>query len=194
MSYRIRKVLVEFVRSTSHVRPAFRWEVPLLKLANPQESLRIHPIPNLSEADVQEFAGPREAYLGLQSTYGELIGRAYIDFRAFEDAFTATAQRDNVGKTIAPPVGDTSADNAKLESLNNMSTITGVGPEIAAALYEAGYRSVEDIARAELDELEAINGIGPATSTVIRDVAKRMVVGMIATGDTGEPATTNPFE
>lgn len=195
MSFRIKKVLVEFVRATSHVRPAFRFEVPLLKLRNPGEKVAIHPIPNLSESDVQEFSTSREAYLGLQATYGQLLNQAYVDFDDFDAAFKATLQRDNVGVNIVQaPVGDTSADNAKLEALEALGAVSGVTPAIASAMFDGGFRGVEDIARASLDELEAFDGVGPAASVMINADAKRRVIGLVAAGDApAEPVASNPF-
>lgn len=205
MSYRIRKILVEFVRSTSHIRPAFRFEVPILKLLNPTERVNIHPNPNPSLSDIHEFAGPREAYLSLQAVYGPRLTEAYIDFVAFEEAFKATALRDTVGQTVSAAQPEISADATKLEAVSTMARINGVGAEIASALFDTGMRSIEDVARSTLDELEAVPGIGPASSTMIRDSAKKIVLGSL--GETpdagpqmetdapaGDPALTNPFQ
>lgn len=213
MSYRIRKILVEFVRSTSHTRPAFRFEVPILKLLNPQEKLNIHANPNPNLSDVHEFAGPREAFLSLQTVYGPKLLEAYLDFQAFDEAFKATAQRDSVGQTVGPAIETESPDAAKLEAVATMAKIRGVGPEIAVALFDGGYRSIEDVARSTLDELEAVPGIGPATSTTIQIAAKQIVLGSLgeklsegpemetgtgtSTGEkpeTAEPGLKNPFE
>lgn len=208
MSYRIRKILVEFVRSTSHTRPAFRFEVPILKKLNPSEEIKIHANPNPNLSDVHEFSGAREAFLSLQTVYGPSVTEAYIDFQAFEEAFKATALRDVVGQTVGPAIVTESPDAAKLEAVSTMAKIRGVGPEIAAALFEAGFRSIEDVARATLDELEAVSGIGPASSTVIQLAAKQIVLGSFGeTPETGpemelgtgtpapapDPQTSNPF-
>lgn len=205
MSYRIRKIIVEFVRSTSHLRPAFRFEVPILKLVNPTEQINIHPIPNPSPADVHEFAGPREAFLSMQSVYGPKLTEAYIDFEAFSDAFKATCLRDAVGQTVMASAIDASPDGVKLEALSTMGRINGVTPAIAAAMFDTGLRSIEDVARSTLDELEAVAGIGPALSTMIQTSAKTIALGAI--GETPqaapeidhgtpapiEPAIANPF-
>ena len=204
MTHRVRKVLVEFVRSTSHLRPAFRFEVPILKVMNPGEQVVIHPIPNPTAADVHEISSAREAYLSLQSVYGQHLARAYVDFTDFEEAFKASAIRDSVGNLPTAPAGvDQSPDNLKLESTTMLAKIGGVGPEIASAMFESGLRSIEDVARSTLDELEAIPGIGPQNSARIKDDAKRIVLASVGDApdagpqiDTGAPLppSTNPFE
>jgi hypothetical protein len=186
MSYRIRKILVEFVRSTSHLRSAFRWEVPILKLMNPTERVNIHSIPAPTESDVHTFAGDREAFLSLQSVYGEYLQRAYVDFQAFQEAFKATVARDSVGNVVTAGAGDQSPDATKLEALTTMGHVSGVTPEIAAAMFEAGLRSIEDIARSTLDQLESIPGIGPSVSPLIHNSAKKLVLGSF--GETPAPA------
>lgn len=203
MATRIRKILVEFVRSTSHIRPAFRFEVPILKKQNPTETIAIHEIPHPTPSDVQEFEGPREAYLAAQAVYGQFLNQAYVDFADFEQAFNATAKRDAVGQTVAPANTFASPDAARLEAVTTMSKITGVGSELAAGLFESGFRSIEDVARSTLNELEAVPGIGPANSTVIHESAKRIVLasfgekpdeGPKLDDSASVPVSTNPFE
>ena len=46
----------------------------------------------------------------------------------------------------------------------DLAEVKGVGPKLARALYESGYRSIADFAAAEVEALVAIPGIGPASA------------------------------
>ena len=58
-------------------------------------------------------------------------------------------------------------EKSEEESLKELETIEGVGPAKAKLLYDAGYRSIEDIKKLSLEELIAIEKLGEATAKKI---------------------------
>lgn len=58
-------------------------------------------------------------------------------------------------------------EKSEEESLKELETIEGVGPAKAKLLYDAGYRSIEDIKKLSLKELIAIEKLGEATAKKI---------------------------
>jgi N utilization substance protein A len=59
------------------------------------------------------------------------------------------------------------------ESINVLSLIGGVDDNIARAMYRAGFRALEEVAEAGVDELAAITGIGSTeTATKVKESAE----------------------
>ena len=58
-------------------------------------------------------------------------------------------------------------EKSEEESLKELETIEGVGPAKAKLLYDAGYKSIEDIKKLSLKELIAIEKLGEATAKKI---------------------------
>ncbi len=68
----------------------------------------------------------------------------------------------------------------ELRSLAEMAAVPGVGPEIAATLFQIGWRSLRDLAIADVDELAQVPGIdNPEQAENIVDIANDAVSGKI---------------
>ncbi|MBC7114754.1 MAG: large subunit ribosomal protein L32e [Archaeoglobi archaeon] len=57
----------------------------------------------------------------------------------------------------------------KEEVISQFMKLEGVGRKKAEALYEAGYRSFEDLQKAEIEELSSVEGIGRALAERIKE-------------------------
>jgi N utilization substance protein A len=61
------------------------------------------------------------------------------------------------------------------ESYNSLLSLEGVGESTATHLYQESYRSVEDVAKANVDELSQVKGIGEEKAgKLIEDAKKRL--------------------
>lgn len=91
------------------------------------------------------------------------------------DLLTVTQYREQLGAEKIVPI--------------SVSHLHGVGPKIARQLEMAGFETVQDVARASVDDLMAAQGIGKARARSIRDAALR-VLGETASAETraGPPA------
>ncbi len=58
-------------------------------------------------------------------------------------------------------------EKSEEESLKELETIEGVGPAKAKLLYDAGYKSIDDVKKLSLEELMAIEKLGEATAKKI---------------------------
>lgn len=56
-------------------------------------------------------------------------------------------------------------------SYNSLLSLEGVGEAIATELYQEGFRSIEDVASASIEELTAISGIGEASAKDLIETA-----------------------
>ena len=61
------------------------------------------------------------------------------------------------------------------ESYNSLLSLDGVGEATATHLYQESYRSVEDVAKATVDELSQVEGISEEKATKIIDDAKKRI-------------------
>jgi len=61
------------------------------------------------------------------------------------------------------------------EDLNDLQLIDGVTKELATTLYEAGYKTVEQVAEAQPGDLKRLKGIGKKNVQVIQDSAEEML-------------------
>jgi N utilization substance protein A len=59
-----------------------------------------------------------------------------------------------------------------------LSALPGIGPAIASRLLDAGFRTVEEVVLASLEDLTSIDGIGEATAIKIHDVAEEVLEAM----------------
>lgn len=188
---KIHKVLVEFVRPTSHLREAFRFEIPLLKHKFPGDTIRIKALPQIKAEHIGEFDA-RSAYMFIQNEYGPIVQQVYTDLSQFTADFNASLVRDGVGDVtkLAPEVDPA---EARQKALERLEAIKGIGTGLAPIFYDAGFDTVEAVAAATLDSLETVQGVGPATAVEISESAKELVKGMLEDDEKSEPQTVNPF-
>jgi N utilization substance protein A len=59
-----------------------------------------------------------------------------------------------------------------------LSALPGIGPSIASRLLDAGFRNIEEVALASLDDLTSIEGIGETMAINIHDVAEEVLEAM----------------
>ncbi|GAF98383.1 unnamed protein product [marine sediment metagenome] len=69
--------------------------------------------------------------------------------------------------------GDGATDGDAVEKLTQ---IEGVNPDIASRLFEAGYKTVQDVEEARQKDLLAIKGIGRKNVSVIQESASDLMV------------------
>jgi predicted flap endonuclease-1-like 5' DNA nuclease len=186
---KIHKVLVEFVRPTSHLKEVFRFEIPLLKAKFPGDTIQIKSLPLIKTEHIGEFDA-RSAYMFVQQEYGALVQQVYTDLKQFAADFDASIGRDGVGDVTKLAV-ETDPAEARQKALERLEAIDGIGTGLAPIFYDAGFDTIEAVAAAPLDSLETVQGVGPATAKQISDSAKELVKGMIA--EPVEPVTANPF-
>ncbi|MBZ5639709.1 MAG: transcription termination factor NusA [Acidobacteriia bacterium] len=58
------------------------------------------------------------------------------------------------------------------QASRELASLPGIGPAIASRLLDAGFRSVEEVALASLEDLTSIEGIGEKTAITIHDAAE----------------------
>lgn len=185
----LRKVLVEFVRSTSHIRPAYRFEVPFLKLQAAENRVQviIHEIAKPGPDDVGEFTDAASAYQHLVSNFGAAATTSiYPSLSQFAPEFAAVCRRDS---GFSASVGPSDPEKVEIQLLDSLQKIPGVTADLARSLYAAGFDSIESIAASSLNELEAVNGVSPAVSESLKKAATAMVVTPVDP----EPVVSNPF-
>jgi predicted flap endonuclease-1-like 5' DNA nuclease len=190
-AYKIRKVNVEFVRSTSLIRPAFRYEVPLLKLVAAKDGVRIniHDIQRPSAEEIGEFNSPAAAYDILIGVHGaQDVMAVYPTFETFKKEFEAVARRDHIG-SLPEPIDEEAATQLAIDSL---CKIDGVTPDIARTLFAAGFNSVEAVAATDLNELETVNGVSPSVADQIKASAFALIKSMNPESGVA-PVAPNPF-
>ncbi len=86
------------------------------------------------------------------------------DWAALDAARQALVMASPLYETEPPPIG-------------RKTTLPGVGPEIAQALYHAGYTTLDAIAAATEEDLLAISGIGPGRLKQIREALSALKDG-----------------
>lgn len=59
--------------------------------------------------------------------------------------------------------------------LNELQKISGIGPKLAETLHKSGYKSIESLANAKVEELTALQGIGEKTAEKIIKLAKEHI-------------------
>jgi N utilization substance protein A len=59
-----------------------------------------------------------------------------------------------------------------------LSALPGIGPAIASRLLDAGFRTIEEVALASLEDLTSIDGIGETMAIKIHDVAEETLEAM----------------
>ncbi len=64
---------------------------------------------------------------------------------------------------------------AKEESCLSISDLPGVGPKVEGILDEAGFKTIEEIAKAKLEDLTGIKGVGKKTAEKILESAKDLM-------------------
>ena len=71
--------------------------------------------------------------------------------------------------------------------ISEFTAIKGLGEAKAKALVKAGYKSMDDLAGASIEDLSSVEGIGPSLAEKIKTGASEL-----ATSVTEEPAATEP--
>ncbi len=69
----------------------------------------------------------------------------------------------------------------------NVADLPGVGPKLLEALKEAGYNSVDRIAKATLEELIQVKGVGEKTAQKILKASRELLESLAAPEPTSEP-------
>jgi len=59
-----------------------------------------------------------------------------------------------------------------------LSALPGIGPSIASRLLDSGFRNIEEVALASLDDLTSIEGIGETMAINLHDVAEEVIEAM----------------
>ncbi|MCU0611481.1 MAG: transcription termination factor NusA [Candidatus Eisenbacteria bacterium] len=94
------------------------------------------------------------------------------------DLTTMTQHREQLGAEIVTPIG--------------VVRLPGVGPKIARELEIAGFETVQDVAKAGVEDLMAVPGVGKARGRSIREAAMRLLreaeQGAASPAPDGEPA------
>jgi len=72
-------------------------------------------------------------------------------------------------------VADLPTDEEVEDSFNELETIDGVSTELAEMLYEAGYKTVQQVAEADPEDLIRIKGIGRKNVEKIQDSAEELL-------------------
>jgi len=72
-------------------------------------------------------------------------------------------------------VADLPTDEEVEDSFNELETIDGVSTELAEMLYEAGYKTVQQVAEADPEDLIRIKGIGKKNVEKIQDSAEELL-------------------
>lgn len=80
----------------------------------------------------------------------------------------------NVGSGRYEVVGEVEATGESAYTAVDFTKISGVGKKTARALQAEGYATVEDIERADEDELLAVNGVGHGNLENIREFIEGM--------------------
>jgi len=161
-----KKLLVTYRRKTSTSARVFRFEVPLLKLKHEKFELSVSSIPvdQLDiESDIQDFDAVTAFAYVRQIYTPELVSKIYADRISFEDDFEACVQRE---------LGTVDVETGGWQDLEK---IDGVSTALAKALHSAGLQTIQAVAEAELDALEAIRGIGPSSAILIKRSARTFI-------------------
>jgi N utilization substance protein A len=59
-----------------------------------------------------------------------------------------------------------------------LAALPGIGPSIASRLLDAGFRNIEEVSLASLDDLTSIDGIGETMAINLHDVAEEVIEAM----------------
>jgi hypothetical protein len=150
----IRKVRIEVERGTSLVLTMPRFEVPLYRdRLPPSTSVKVHAIqPGTEGPDDVLTITCDEARAGLRTQYGhELFERVFPSEAAFDKEFTAVAKLDSVQEGAAV--------RADMSVLADLLRVAGVNEPLAQRLYDAGIRTVTELAGASPEALLAVRGM-----------------------------------
>lgn len=182
---KLRKVLVALTGTrtttftTTSTDRVFRYEVPIIKKMHRGAKLRVTAMPpeakSLGTGEVDDLASEvarlRRRW-GKNKRGEELFDLAYPDIEDFREAFEATIRRDAFDKNAKVNLALPEIDP---EEASPLEDIHGVGAPLAQALEDAGFKTIQDVAQADPDDLESIDGIGPATAPRIIASAKALL-------------------
>ncbi len=92
-------------------------------------------------------------------------------------------------KSVAEKKAEVEAEMERMaEASRELASLPGIGPAIASRLLDAGFRSVEEVALASLDDLTSIEGIGEKTAIAIHDAAEAALEARLAAEAEAEAA------
>jgi hypothetical protein len=57
---------------------------------------------------------------------------------------------------------------------SSFKSLPGIGGKLAKSLYDAGYRSIDEITNSSIERLTAVPGLGPATASTLTALARRL--------------------
>ena len=180
---RIRKILMEMVRETSHIISCPRYEAQLRRQGLKDDiTVRIHSINPATAvpSDYYEVEDWNEAWREVRQKFGPVVTQLF-DAESFRAEFDATVKRDAEG--VTPPSAEVVATDHM-----ELCKIKGVHESLAERLFRAGIVSIAHVASASLDELESVQGIGPASAVSIRNNARALSP---IVPDEDEPTTTD---
>jgi predicted flap endonuclease-1-like 5' DNA nuclease len=166
---RIRKILLEIKRECSHIVECPRFEVAVRRAVNPPDTkFRIHSRnpADCADSNYAEYSDWKHAWGELKSEFGSIVNDVF-DAVTFQEEFEATVERD--GEMVAPDMSEVINDNWE-----PLTDINGVGDDLAQKLFKSGLQSIQAVANADLDDLEAIDGIGVALAKRIRKNAREL--------------------
>jgi large subunit ribosomal protein L32e len=78
--------------------------------------------------------------------------------------------------------------------ISEFTAIKGLGDAKAKALVKAGYKSIEDLASASIEDLSAVEGIGPSLAEKIKAGASELATSVSEKPDSTELAATIELE
>ena len=81
---------------------------------------------------------------------------------------------------------DVVTDDESLEAIEELEKIDGVSSELAELLYEAGYKTIQQVAEAEPEDLIRLKGIGKKSVETIQDSAEELLEDEESSNDEDE--------
>lgn len=120
-------------------------------------------LPELPPSQHATDIGPQnpEAYLPFLLAFRKIFESDHSDEVKIEEFRTLSTQTPEYSKYWQQHV-NTREDFPRSLFYQSFLNLSGVGRKTARALYDAGFRSVEQIRHSELSELQKVSGIGPA--------------------------------
>lgn len=70
---------------------------------------------------------------------------------------------------------DVVTDDESAEAIEDLAQIDGVSSELAEILYEAGYKTIQQVAEAEPEDLIRLKGVGKKSVEKIQDSAEELL-------------------
>ncbi|MFQ6106390.1 MAG: tetratricopeptide repeat protein [Thermoplasmata archaeon] len=100
------------------------------------------------------------------------LGEREKALESYRGALDINPQNEDVGQRLAALEGELEEVVEKKEAINQLSRIKGISVKRAALLYEAGFRTLEDLGKASINRLKSIKGISRKTARMILETVK----------------------